>query len=186
MQHASRRTCGQADTGTPRAPDTDADPDADTSADTDSDMDTDTDTDTDTDADPAPPPEIVRFIAMGDGGEGNADQYAVAATVKSVCDAKDDEHGPGCDFVLYLGDNFYDDVEGVDDEQFQTKFELPYADLDLPFWVVLGNHDYGVCRSGSGRASTRWTTSHSDMDDARRVLHVHRGACAVLRPIPTA
>ncbi len=93
---------------------------------------------------PPPPPDVVRFIAMGDGGEGNADQYAVAATVKSVCDSKDDEHGPGCDFVLYLGDNFYDDgVESVDDDQFQSKFELPYADLDLPFYVVLGNHDYG-------------------------------------------
>jgi hypothetical protein len=31
----------------------------------------------------------------------------------------------------------------VDDEQFQTKFEEPYADLDFPFYVVLGNHDYG-------------------------------------------
>ena len=24
-----------------------------------------------------------------------------------------------------------------------NKFELPYADLDFPFNVVLGNHDYG-------------------------------------------
>jgi tartrate-resistant acid phosphatase type 5 len=41
-------------------------------------------------------------------------------------------------------DNFYDEgVDSLDDEQFQTKFELPYADIDFPFWVVLGNHDYG-------------------------------------------
>jgi hypothetical protein len=46
--------------------------------------------------------------------------------------------------VLYLGDNFYDDgVSSAMDEQFQTKFELPYADLDMPFHIVLGNHDYG-------------------------------------------
>ena len=104
-------------------------------ADTDTDADGDSDSDADTDV---PEPKVVRFIAMGDGGEGNADQYQNAAAVKDVCDAK------GCDFVLYLGDNFYNDgVNSVDDEQFQTKFEAPYADLDLRFYVVLGNHDYG-------------------------------------------
>ena len=86
----------------------------------------------------APATGHVRFIALGDAGEGNADQYAVAKVVEQVCAAR------GCDFALYLGDNFYDDgVFSVDDEQFQTKFELPYANLDLPFYVVLGNHDFG-------------------------------------------
>ncbi len=90
------------------------------------------------------PRNVVRFIAMGDGGEGNADQYAVAATLAEVCAAKADELGPGCDFVLYLGDNFYDDgVDSVDDDQFISKFELPYEVVDLPFYVALGNHDYG-------------------------------------------
>lgn len=93
---------------------------------------------------PEEPDPIVRFIAMGDGGEGNADQYAVAAAVGALCAAKTDALADGCDFVLYLGDNFYDDgVDSVDDEQFQSKFELPYAELDLPFMVALGNHDYG-------------------------------------------
>ena len=82
--------------------------------------------------------QTVRFVAMGDGGEGNDDQYQNAGAVKDVCDRK------GCDFVLYLGDNFYNDgVDSVDDEQFYTKFEAPYAELDLRFYVVLGNHDYG-------------------------------------------
>jgi len=96
--------------------------------------------------DPGPrPAHLVRFIAMGDGGEGNPDQYAVAATVARLCADKADAWGPGCDFVLYLGDNFYDDgVNSVDDDQFQSKFELPYASADLPFYVVLGNHDYGA------------------------------------------
>ncbi|MCK6519436.1 metallophosphoesterase [Myxococcota bacterium] len=115
--------------------DADSDTDADADADSDSDADADSDTDSDSDADPEP---VVRFIAMGDGGEGNTTQYQNAAAIKTLCEAK------GCEFVLYLGDNFYNDgVESVDDEQFQTKFELPYAELDLPFYVVLGNHDYG-------------------------------------------
>jgi tartrate-resistant acid phosphatase type 5 len=85
------------------------------------------------------PNAVLRFIVMGDAGEGNPSQFAVAAAIEGVCADKG-----GCDFVLYLGDNFYDDgVSSVDDDQFNTKFELPYADLDMPFWIVMGNHDYG-------------------------------------------
>lgn len=80
------------------------------------------------------------FVVMGDAGEGNEGQYAVADAIEMVCADKGD-----CAFVLYLGDNFYDDgVGSAMDDQFQTKFELPYANLDLPFKIVLGNHDYGL------------------------------------------
>lgn len=83
-----------------------------------------------------PPP--VRFISFGDQGEGNEAQYAVGAAAVTVCAAR------GCEFALLLGDNFYDSgVFSADDPQFETKFEIPYADLDMPFYVVLGNHDYG-------------------------------------------
>ncbi len=102
---------------------------------------TDTDTDTtDTDTETAGPiDEPVRFIAFGDGGEGNEAQYAVADAVEQICADR------GCDFALYLGDNFYDDgVVSVDDQQFQDKFELPYADIGFRFYIVLGNHDYGA------------------------------------------
>ena len=89
-------------------------------------------------ADAAVATPSVRFIVMGDTGEGNADQKAVADAIESKC-AVD-----GCDFVLLLGDNIYDDgVTGTSDRQWQTKFEEPYARLDLPFYAVLGNHDYG-------------------------------------------
>ncbi len=83
--------------------------------------------------------EPVRFVVLGDGGEGNDNQYMVADQVEQICAMR------GCDFALYLGDNFYDDgVESTDDNQFSTKFEMPYADLDFPFYVVFGNHDYGI------------------------------------------
>ncbi len=115
-------------------------------------------------ADPSSP---VRFVVLGDGGKGNPGQYAVAQAVKTVCEARRDRDGPGCVFALYLGDNIYDEgVESPTDPQFQSKFEQPYADLDFPFLVVLGNHDYGSTSLAGWRAepqvlysehSSKWT-----------------------------
>lgn len=80
----------------------------------------------------------VRFVALGDTGEGNEDQYMVAAAIVEVCAVK------GCDFAIMLGDNFYDSgVDGTDDPQWQEKVELPYIDFTFPLYAVLGNHDYG-------------------------------------------
>ena len=80
----------------------------------------------------------VRFAAFGDTGKGTAEQRSVAAAVQAKCAAS------GCDFLQLLGDNIYDNgVGSVDDPQFQQKFEEPYAALDLPFFMILGNHDYG-------------------------------------------
>lgn len=93
---------------------------------------------------PSPPPDentekkSLRFIAVGDVGTGSPDQYRVADAMKNKCE------NDGCDFVLLLGDNVYNDgVVSLLDTQFQTKFEQPYQDLDVPFYVALGNHDYG-------------------------------------------
>ncbi len=96
---------------------------------------------------PEPRPAPLRFIAVGDTGSGNADQFAVAQAMELVCRVR------GCDFVVMLGDNFYED--GVKDEydpQFESKFERPYQNLSVPFYVTLGNHDnsgdpvtQGVC-----------------------------------------
>jgi hypothetical protein len=86
----------------------------------------------------APAPKPVKFIAVGDTGKGNADQRRVAMAMRDLCAAK------GCDFVLMLGDNIYDTgVTSTTDPQWQAKFEQPYMDVDLPFYVALGNHDYG-------------------------------------------
>ena len=80
----------------------------------------------------------VKFVALGDTGKGNADQRRVAVAIRDLCAAK------GCDFAIMLGDNIYDaGVESTTDSQWQTKFEQPYMDVNLPFYVALGNHDYG-------------------------------------------
>jgi len=45
--------------------------------------------------------QVVRFVALGDTGKGNPSQYQVGAAIGAHC-AK-----LGCDFVVLLGDNFY-------------------------------------------------------------------------------
>ncbi len=89
-------------------------------------------------ADAAVTAQPVKFIVVGDTGKGNADQRRVAIAMRDLCAAK------GCDFVVMLGDNIYDaGVTTTTDPQWQAKFEQPYMDVDLPFYVALGNHDYG-------------------------------------------
>jgi len=96
----------------------------------------------------APQTGTVRFVALGDAGTGGDGQRAVAAAMEQVCAER------GCDFAVYLGDNIYNNgVESADDSQFEEKFEAPYANLNFPFYVTLGNHDYGG--NGLGNESDR-------------------------------
>ncbi|MCP4869486.1 MAG: hypothetical protein GY898_12295 [Proteobacteria bacterium] len=132
------------------------------------------------DDDTTPEPTVpVRWIAMGDTGEGNDDQYAVSAAIQTLCAAQ------GCDFVVLLGDNFYDEgVESTTDPLWASAFEDPYANLptDLVFYPSLGNHDGGAGGTGLDMArgdiqvdysavSTRWNMpgrwykhSHGNVD----------------------
>ena len=83
-------------------------------------------------------PQEVRFVALGDTGEGNESQKKVADQIRQKC-ARD-----GCDFAILLGDNIYNaGVESTLDAQWTTKFEGPYEHVDMPFYAVLGNHDNG-------------------------------------------
>jgi tartrate-resistant acid phosphatase type 5 len=88
---------------------------------------------------------VLRFVVMGDAGTGEADQSKVAQAIATVC-AK-----TGCDFALELGDNIYDaGASSANDPQFDSKFERPYANLTMPFWLVLGNHDNSQDPAGTG------------------------------------
>jgi len=119
---------------------------------------------------PAPPPPPAesqapsgpRFFAVGDTGTGEPDQFKVASAIFQKCAAS------GCDFGLLLGDNFYPDgVASADDPQWKTKFEQPYAEIlaaGIPFYAVLGNHDYadnkdwsrGAHQIAYGQANPAW------------------------------
>jgi hypothetical protein len=107
------------------------------------------------------PSSVLRFVALGDAGRGNAGQYLVADAIDAVCT----ERG-GCDFALMLGDNIYNSgVSAIDDAQWQEKFELPYADLDFPFYVTLGNHDLGGDGSGNEPSRGDFQVQYAETSD---------------------
>ena len=94
----------------------------------------------------------VRLLALGDVGSGDVHQHRLAQTMGKVCEQR------GCDAALLLGDNFYPNgVKDVDDPQWESTFEDVYADLGIPFFAVLGNHD----TYQSGTAQIEYTR-HSD------------------------
>jgi len=81
---------------------------------------------------------MVQFIAVGDTGTGNKDQYNVAKTMTKLCNKYN------INSVLLLGDNIYENgASSLNDPSFRTKFEDPYKYIHKPFYLCLGNHDYG-------------------------------------------
>ncbi len=97
------------------------------------------------------------FLIFGDWGRnGETDQSEVAAQMAIAAKAT------AARFVVSTGDNFYNDgVASASDPQWQTSFENVYRDpaLQIPWHVVLGNHDYnGNCDAQLeyARTSTRW------------------------------
>ena len=79
-----------------------------------------------------------KICITGDTGTGNNEQYLVAKSLENYQKSND------ISAVLLLGDNIYENgVTSKHDPQFQTKFETPYSNINVPFYLCLGNHDYG-------------------------------------------
>ncbi|MFO1519812.1 MAG: metallophosphoesterase [bacterium] len=86
---------------------------------------------------PPSPARSVHFFTFGDWGTGDSNQKAVADAAAQICLAK------VCDFGLLLGDNFYfNGVTGTADPQWQSKYRDVYSGLNVPFYALLGNHDW--------------------------------------------
>jgi acid phosphatase len=99
----------------------------------------------------------LNFLVLGDWGrKGQKDQLDVAQQMGIA--AK--KISPS--FVISAGDNFYEHgVTSVDDEHFYASFENVYnaPSLQVPWYVVLGNHDYcGSCQAqiDYSKKSQRW------------------------------
>jgi acid phosphatase len=85
------------------------------------------------------PAKKLRFYALGDTGAATETRdHALAALAARA------ERDPA-DFVLLLGDNFYDvGLQSADDPRWKSDFEDAFGarSLEVPFHVVLGNHDH--------------------------------------------
>jgi len=99
----------------------------------------------------------LNFLVFGDWGRnGEKDQRDVAAQMAATAQDVDAK------FIISVGDNFYENgVASVNDPQWQTSFEQVYAapSLQVPWHVVLGNHDYhGDCDAQISyhKTSPRW------------------------------
>ena len=81
-----------------------------------------------------------RFIITADTGSGYDSQKQVAESMAQL-----QKNLPNIQSVFLLGDNIYPGgCNDVKDKQFQTKFEDIYKKIKLPFYLCLGNHDYGL------------------------------------------
>jgi predicted phosphodiesterase len=99
----------------------------------------------------------VRFAVIGDWGMwGQEDQLKVAKAMDKI--------GSECpyDFIVSTGDNFYDaGVDSVGDVLWDMSYEYVYTwpQLQCPWYVVLGNHDYRGAPSAEiaySNMSPRW------------------------------
>lgn len=107
------------------------------------------------------------FLMIGDWGRDPSREPVLHAQQRQVAAgmAKVAERTGGLVAVLALGDNQYDGVPDPADGVFRTAFEEVYAApaLQVPFWVVLGNHEYsgsvrGQLKYSAGKmGSGRWT-----------------------------
>jgi len=96
----------------------------------------------------------MRFFFLGDMGTGAEEQYQGAAALKKEIELP---YGGNVKkttiktFVCGLGDNIYErGCQSVADTKFKTHFEEPYQHISdkIPFYMCLGNHDYGNCEQG--------------------------------------
>ena len=99
-------------------------------------------------------------ILVGDTGSGNNDQYKVAESMTRLIQKK-----PKIQSVLIVGDNIYPSgCYSVDDPQFNEKFQKPYENINLPFYLCLGNHDYGTMISNYTQSQIDYTVSKKNID----------------------
>ena len=92
------------------------------------------------------------FLAFGDSGSGSEEQLELAAQMEKFRP----------DFAVHTGDILSDGL----DEDADDQYFLPYAGLlsKVPFFLALGNHDYGResrTPAGKGFLKTNFTPFHS-------------------------
>ncbi|OIO03417.1 MAG: hypothetical protein COX65_08665 [Elusimicrobia bacterium CG_4_10_14_0_2_um_filter_56_8] len=92
------------------------------------------------------------FLAFGDSGSASEEQFELAAQIEKTSP----------DFVVHTGDVLSDGLDDTADDQYFR----PYAGLlsRAPFFLALGNHDYGKdfrTAAGKGFIRTNFVPFHS-------------------------
>ncbi|NGN63365.1 calcineurin [Streptomyces sp. A7024] len=125
---------------------------------------------------PLPDPRDEHAVLVtGDAGTGGEEQYAVAAAAKAVCRAE------GVSAAVGLGDNLYENgPESAHDDEFTTKFEKPNEGIDVPWLMVLGNHDCSGLIPGTGGDPSRGDREVAYATTSRRWYMPARYYTAVL------
>jgi len=99
----------------------------------------------------------VNILTFGDwGGDTRARERNATAMANYVKDS-----GRPFDATLLLGDNFYTPLKKLDDPQWKRLFEDGYdrKALNMPFYVVMGNHDY---KGDSANIQLEYTKAHPE------------------------
>jgi len=103
------------------------------------------------------PVGALNFAIIGDWGrQGRPDQKQVARQMAIACKKA------AASFVVSVGDNFYErGVTSLDDDHWQKSFETVYdaPSLQIPWYVILGNHDYAgntEPQLAYGKTHPRW------------------------------
>ena len=121
----------------------------------------------------------LKIVALGDTGTGKEPQKIVAQAIAKKCAGK-------CRFGLLLGDLFYPTgVSGARDPQFKTKFAQVYHFLGFPFYIVMGNHDYGGYGGGFEFKKANYYLNYAKRDryfifPTRKSYYFHRGPATFL------
>ena len=116
-------------------------------------------------------PQFISFFALGDTGKSTSRRRRV---VRGMVDQASRTR---LDFVMLLGDNFYESgVRSVNDRLWQREFERPFGELELrvPFYAALGNHDHKgsiQAQIDYSRLNPRWRIDYSRLNPRWRMPH---------------
>ena len=107
----------------------------------------------------------IRFLSIGDWGGAALGGYHLK-NVQNTAAAMTDliQNTPNYSFIINTGDNFYYcGIQNTSDPQITEDYTKLFAQIDLPWYNCLGNHDYGFVPEAQLQLST--IISNWNMDD---------------------
>ncbi|HXH73638.1 MAG TPA: metallophosphoesterase [Bacteriovoracaceae bacterium] len=104
------------------------------------------------------------IVLIGDSGKNNQGQMDVSLALQDLCSKED------CNLGILAGDNVYPaGVTSSTDPILETVFDNYYNQLNFPFVVALGNHDYG--RYGLNAIRASYQLQHAKKNPAFLLPH---------------